>query len=412
MKKYIIYILFLVATTAVFVAVEYKSPRPIDWTQTFSAKDKIPYGTKAIFDLLEIVAGQAPKVVREPMYNLFSENKLPLKSSYINIADEFLADSSDIAQLCQFAAKGNQVFLAASDFGEYLLDTLHLRLGRIDHINYFKKDSLQKIKGINPRLLSRVLSDTIKLNFVNSALRSTQFFEIPGQPGERYIVANDTTRATVLGVNKSGDYNFLKIPFGKGSFYLHCVPEAFSNYFLLAKHNEDYSFAALSYLPKGTFYWDEYAKQGRNEDTSVLRFFMSNPALAWAINLSILGIILFMIFQGKRTQRIIPIINPVQNTSLEFMQTIGNLYYQQQDHGNVAQKKIQHFWTFVRTRFGLQTNVIDEDFKIKLAQKSGFETEDINALLKVIERTRKFGLVSEYQLIELNNRIDEFYKQA
>ena len=412
MKTQVFYIAFLILTTVLFVALEYNRPKQIDWSQTFSAKDKIPYGTKMVFDLLENSAGQAPKTVREPMYNLFTNNKMPLGTSYVNINNSFVADSNDLVQLYKFVAKGNQAFLAANEFEKKLLDTLHLRLGRIDLINYFKKDSLDKIKGLDPNVLSRTLGDTIKLSLLSSTLHKAMFFNIPNQTGELHFLANDTTRATVLGVNKLGDYNFLKVPFGKGFFYVHSVPEAFSNFFLTVKDNEDYTFATLSYLPKGQFYWDEYAKQGRIEDGGVLRFFMSNQALAWAVYLSIIGMILFMIFQGKRTQRIIPIIKTAQNTSMEFVQTISNLYYQQHDHGHIAQQKIQHFWAFVRTRFGLQTNVIDEDFKKTLAQRSGFETENINALLKVIERTRKFGVVSEYQLIELNNRIDEFYQQV
>ncbi len=410
MKNQIFYFSFLIITTIAFIALEYNRPKVLDWTQTFSSKDKIPYGTRALLEMLGVVAGgKDPIVVRKPMYNLFTEDSLALGGSFVCINNAFEPDTNDLQQLYEFVAKGNVAFIASNQFSEPLLDTLHLKVEQNDLIDYFKKDSLSKLKNVNLKALTNNIGDTIKVRLL--VAQNQQLYNIPHQTYELHFVANDTTRASVLGVNKKGQYNFLKVPFGKGVFLLHSVPESFSNYFLVANSNADYSFEALSYLPPTTIYWDEYSKQGRANEGSVLRFFLNNEALSWAVYLSIFGILLYMIFQGKRTQRIIPIIDPPQNTSLAFVQTIGSLYYQQQDHSNIAQKKIQHFWAFIRNRFNIQTKVINDEFVEILAQKCGLEKTDIDAMLKVIERTQKFGLVSEYQLIELNNRIDEFYQK-
>ena len=50
-----------------------------------------------------------------------------------------------------------------------------------------------------------------------------------------------------------------------------------------------------------------------------------------------------MIFNAKRRQRVVPIINPLPNTTLDFTKTIGNLYYQEGNHQNIVDKKIIYF---------------------------------------------------------------------
>ena len=64
--------------------------------------------------------------------------------------------------------------------------------------------------------------------------------------------------------------------------------------------------------------------------------------------------------QGKRKQRIIPVITPLKNTSLEFVETIGRLYYQKGTRSGIAHKKIIFFLDFIRTRYNIATNVFNQ----------------------------------------------------
>ena len=52
------------------------------------------------------------------------------------------------------------------------------------------------------------------------------------------------------------------------------------------------------------------------------------------------GLILFIIFRGKRVQRIIPVISKLDNATVAFTRTIGELYYQHGDFTNIIEKKI------------------------------------------------------------------------
>ena len=56
--------------------------------------------------------------------------------------------------------------------------------------------------------------------------------------------------------------------------------------------------------------------------------------------IALLSIILFIFFNAKRRQRIIPIIEPLVNSTVDFTKTIGNLYFQQNNNADLINKKI------------------------------------------------------------------------
>ena len=93
----------------------------------------------------------------------------------------------------------------------------------------------------------------------------------------------------------------------------------------------------------------------------MLRFLFTTPSLTWAYYLTLAGLGLFMIFESKRRQRVIPVIEPVKNKSLEFVETVGQLYYQQADHASIAEKKIQYWLAYVRQRFNIPTTELAEE---------------------------------------------------
>jgi hypothetical protein len=112
----------------------------------------------------------------------------------------------------------------------------------------------------------------------------------------------------VLSRNARHEPVFIKIQYGRGQFLVHNLPLAFTNYYVLDPKTSDYAVKALAYLPAWTTYWDEYQKQGRfdKEQQSIFRYVWSQPALNWAYYIVVFGLILFAIFAGKRTQRVIP----------------------------------------------------------------------------------------------------------
>ena len=120
-----------------------------------------------------------------------------------------------------------------------------------------------------------------------------------------------------------------------------------------------------------------------------------------------------MLFESKRRQRVIPVIESVTNKSLEFVETVGHLYYQRADHASIAEKKIQHWLAYLRQRFQMNTTELDEEFKETLTAKSGLERSEIDRLLGRIGQVRYFsGNLPENQLVDLSNQIEQFYQRT
>ena len=122
-------------------------------------------------------------------------------------------------------------------------------------------------------------------------------------------------------------------------------------------------------------------------------------------------LLFFMIFEAKRKQRIIPIIKPLTNTTLEFVSTIGNLYYQRGDHKNIADKKIQFFFDYIHSNYFMSTAQRDETFSSVLARKSGVKEQTVKSLLEMIHEILSRNTISQDELKSLNKLLEHFYKK-
>jgi hypothetical protein len=118
--------------------------------------------------------------------------------------------------------------------------------------------------------------------------------------------------------------------------------------------------------------------------------------------------LVFMIFNAKRRQRVVPIVQPLSNTTIDFAKTIGNLYFQEGDHGNLIDKKIIYFLEKIRQDYLLDTSVLDDIFIKKLQAKSGKNSFDIQNLVYLINQHRKNNFTAiESDLIAINNAIEK-----
>lgn len=185
----------------------------------------------------------------------------------------------------------------------------------------------------------------------------------------------------------------------------------FTNIHLLDDDNHEFVSTSLSYLPQKDTYWTEFYHLGRMEIATPLRFVLTTEPLRWAYYLTLISILLFMVFEAKRKQRIIPIINPLTNTTLEFVGTIGNLYYQRADHKNIAEKKIQFFLDQIHATYFINTNNKDEAYLILLSKKAGVPEKTVRDLLNMISQISQQEKISASELTRLNELIEKFHQK-
>ncbi|MGB4776561.1 MAG: DUF4350 domain-containing protein [Daejeonella sp.] len=394
MKEIRVYLLISAVLLIAYLLVQYYEPKPTNWAPSYLKEDKIPFGEYILHQRLkDIMPGTRIKVSDLPVYNTL-KNKKYRKSTYLIIASEVKFDKLDYEQLVKFMKSGNDVFIAGRYLDQNLEDTLKLHISEI--YPYY-------IQGQN--------SD-YPVNFTNPALKSNKDYLFDKNTGSSYFNKIDTARATVLGTNRNGFANFVKYKFGKGALYVMPNPQIFSNYNLLKTQRAEYAAKALSYLsPGGELIWDEYNTRGKGESQSILRVFFKHKELRWAYYIAIFSLLFYVLFEVKRRQRIIPLIDPLRNTSVEFAEVVGQVYYQQRNNRDIAEKKISYLLEYIRSKYRLKTLDLDDEFIEILIKKTGAAEETIRPLFVDIQTIQRGEMVSDSQLINLNKLIEQFYKQ-
>ena len=391
MKGYRKFIIAIAALMVIYIIAETNRPKPIEWKVTLSRFDKGPYGAYILYSLLPDIFPNSEIIsAREPMVD-FVDYGEPENTAFIFVEPDLDLSKSESNTLIRYVEAGNYVFMSAAGVGKLLGDTLNL-----DYASRFGK-----------------VGDSTIINFVNPAIASKSGFGYRPLTLNTYFRKIDTAASTALGNNRQGDLNFLRIRLGEGTIFVHALPLCFSNDFLLTGANAEYAQKALSYLPKEveTVYWDEYHKSGRDGSLSPMRFILSNVWLRWAFRLGLLAMFCVLFFESKRRQRIIPIVSPLKNSTLDFVRIVGNAYFNRGDHKNLALKKITYFTEFVRTKFYLTTHPMDEDFVIAFAAKTGRSEADIAKLVELINYVNDSPSIDQETLLSLTRKIDGFYHE-
>ena len=408
LKKYFPYI-FLFFIIASISYVEANKPKPVDWTPSFSNSDKIPYGTYVLFDRInDLFPNEKIELVKTPIYNQInkraerrSENESK-DGSYVFINDVFSISELDANLLFEYVEEGNNVFISAMDFDLTSIgDTFKLRTEQ----RYFITEANQD--DPNDPLESEPGN-----NFVHPDLATPFGYPSRGRYVDTYFSSYDSTAALVLGVDKSDKANFIKMPYGKGDFYFTSSPYVFTNYNMLHVSGMEYASKVISHLEPGPVYWDEYYKSGRKETTTSLRYFLSHEALKWMTYLIVLGSLIFVIFEGKRKQRVIPILESKDNSSIEFVEAISDLYLSKNNHRDLAEKKIKYFYEYLRTNLNIREIKHGKELINQISSKTGIAEKEVDRLLLIIRNINEKPTIFDTELILLNRRIDEFYQEA
>ena len=187
----------------------------------------------------------------------------------------------------------------------------------------------------------------------------------------KYIDCDETTYPiSILGelqTETGNKPNFIRIKYQNtvGAVYFHTNPLFFTNYNVGQEAGAEYIANVLAHLDTDKIYWDrKSATRARNDRRilqqpddnfqnvpSPMQYIYSQRSLRWAWYILLATSILYVLFRAKRRQRIVPVLAPNRNTSLEFVETISRLYYKQQDHRSILIKQMQLFRGHLRDRY-------------------------------------------------------------
>jgi hypothetical protein len=365
-------------------------------------KDKIPYGTYYAYENLKYIFPNATITINKtsPTYFNFNYasgngNNSAGRKIYIIISPRVIPDKFEINALMNFVGEGNQVFISSFHIGDSLLAFLKLR-------------TLDNFDAMDVR-------DSLRVSVYNPVSYDSLSFHYPGFAIDSRVNSMDSQYTTILGRDANGYADFVKFGYkGGGAIYLHFAPLAFSNFFLLHRDNKAYYDNVFSHMAFSAteVKWDDYFRYAKTGNFSSLQYIFGNQSLRWAFWLILLLFALIYLFESKRRQKLIPILQPLNNSSLDFVRTIGRLYYQQKDNGNLVTKMITHFLDHVRTKYNLPTSLLDDDFTDRLSYKTGFNKIELKELVDNIKIYQENSSCTDDELLALNKKMEAFYKQA
>ncbi len=259
-------------------------------------------------------------------------------------------------------------------------------------------------------------SDTLPVRNLYFEPLTDTFHNYPMQAGDAitygaYLRYKDTSRM-----------NMVILKHGKGNLIILLTTLPFTNYFMRKNWGLDYAEKIFAHLPNKNLIWDDVSNiyEGEEQDyhgnpelnESPLYFVLKNTQLKWAWYLILLGILIYALFRAKRRQQIIPLIEPKQNTSLQYVETIGQLYFHENEHIEIAVEMRNQLLNYIRNRYQLKTNDMDDAFFAVWSLKSGIEEDKLRELIADYDAVAKFKSIDNAKLADLNNKTEYFYNHC
>jgi hypothetical protein len=178
-------------------------------------------------------------------------------------------------------------------------------------------------------------------------------------------------------------------------------------------------------------YWDEasrlppaVARQrnnqqgGRNYDggrnllsgNEALSYVQQQAPLALAWYTLIAALLLYVLFRGKRRQRIIPILARRENSSQRFIDTMSRLVRQRGRHVKLAGQEVASLRIHLQERYNVRWREGEPPPK-NLAELTGLDPTIVSTALAAIAQLRKRVELSEEQLLQFFRAIEPLYRR-
>lgn len=400
MKKFTPYILGFIALAALVVLIlgtPANKQRRLDERITLRQKDKIPYGTFAAKYLMSYLFPKATIIAdkRPPGSWDSIETDKPQQAAFL-IAQYFDPEDYELKRIAEFTQEGNYVFILASGLN-------------YDATNFFKI-------VYDTRPLSE-FKDSLKINLKHPPFANNASFVYPGWQQDSYFSEYDTATTIPLGTDIFGHVNFIAINTGRGKIFIHLAPLSFSNYFILHHNNRAYLQKIASLIPPDVHavLWNEYfltKRRSNDPQPSILRILWQYPPFRWGLVTAVVTLLLYVLLEMRRRQRMIPDWKKPTNDSLEFVRTMGRLYYDKGDHKNLAKKMANYFLDHVRMRYKISTQQLNDTFIQALHQKSNYPVHELQRLTSSISHINENDTVSTYDLSHLYKQLESFYQNT
>jgi len=404
-------ITLLIGLIIYFVYVN-RNNNKFDWSESYKASDIEPYGGFIFSNLLDDYFPKHEFNINKKSYlksGLPNIKKGP--SNFIFLGQVMYLNSRNSDSLIHWIEKGNTALIIATELPN-------------------KIDSIFKYKAVYPIEWNQgfnINDSNITANFYNPGLKRIenynfhyQYIDKKDEFHWRHLNGNQFEKGSnleALGYIQNGFVNFCSLNLGKGKLLYHTNPLFFSNYHLIQEERAEYVAKVLSYLPEGDIILDQYAlswqnnplnNRGSGSEKSPLSFILNNEALRWGWYTFILLILSYILIGIKRQQKAIKVIEPLNNSSLEFVNTIGRLQFLQKNHPSLIRHQMRYLMLYIREKYRIYATELNEETIMQLSLKSGVNKEDIQAIQDKFVLLRNYVELEDKQAIEFYKLISKF----
>jgi hypothetical protein len=385
-------------------------PKQFSWTPTFAHDDRNPFGCYVVDSMLSHAMPNGYTVQNKTLYQLSKEDK---KQGVLIVSNKLHLSKLDIKSMENIVKRGGKVMIVgrSENDNDYEMDSLLFSKFGMRFNNAYRYFDLSALRR-NIEKQTEGLIDTIswvgsremyprKKYTAYSMLMNSQIVIYKTMPVHNLAFYKEYDEETGSGSNSSqssalDEENAVsctiaaKYSKGKGELIMVGAPLLFTNYGMLSGNLSGYIFRLMSQMKdlpvvRTQVYMEApNAKMTGGNQESPFRYFLEQPPLRWALYLTVLTILIFMLFTARRRQRVIPVVEKPKNKSLEFVQLIGTLYYHRHDNTDLVRKKIIYFAEELRRRWMIDVmDTADNDriFSV-ISQKTGMAYENVAGIIK------------------------------
>jgi len=351
-----------------------------DWDTNFQSDSTEPFGTELFDRVVESACGtDGYRVSMRSLGDVLSDTT-DSPHALLIIALDVHPDSATMAAMTQLLQRGYDVMLTSGDVDEEIADTFGLRYGYHYWTN-FDKFGVSREDTVETQWLGTKVTPAFTTHCIDGFLAPIDREEESDKRQEALIFTDDNVNAWRIG-------------YGQGNFFFVGCPYLFTNYAVLHPELRQLTMALLSELrgpqiervvPSADFHTgDDLYSQ--SDATDLLGYIMQFRPLKWAWWIAVIVIILFMITTARRRQRIIPVVQPPQNSNLDFILLIGSLYHQRGDHLDLVHKKFRYTADRLRRRLHVDiTNPADDDASCHIiALDCGLPADEVRSIITTV----------------------------
>ncbi len=378
---------------AFFVFFEYVEVPDVNWNQNYNLDSMEPYGAGVFAELLELYYQDVP--VEEFKGDIPTKNGAD-KALYVMIGARAEFPDRESYTLDSLAEKGHTVMLIASK-----IKTSHpAAFTTSDQTNTLREDSLSVrfVGKDKPEFTYKHYTEDFKstskapFKFFDSELEHSWYFDELAEVDGRTV--------------------FAKTDYVPGGWYVHSLPELFSNSAALQPGFLDNFNSTFEGITVDRVYYADAdrRKEGPANLDNPMQYVLQQRGLKWAYYMTLLTGLLFVLFGGKRRQQVIPTRKVNENTSLEYVKTLSRLFQKQNQNQKLVTKMEKVFYHRISREYFIDKN--DAEFTSRLSRKTLIPEEQIDDIRNRLSVAAKMGSYSDGLLMETYNKLDSFYKKA